>query len=107
MPPSLEPEFPFAITVLCYTATAALIVILILLFRINTKLTYLSAKLSRSGRSAKLEAPEAAPNVVEAGSGTHFEEFLNEDAQRRSLTKKEQFKAYRIWRAEKGLNWTK
>lgn len=107
MPPSIEPEFPAAITALCYTATAVLIVILLLLIRINTKLTYLSAKLSRSGRSAKLEDTETAPNVVEAGPGTHFEEFLNEDEQRRSLTKKEQFKAYRKWRTDKGLNWSK
>lgn len=108
MPPhAIEPYFPLSITILCYIATGALVAILLLLLGINSKLTALSAKLSRSGRAAKAEDPGAAPNIVEAPSGTHFEEFLNEDAERRRLTKKEQFKAYRAWRTEKGLNWSK
>jgi hypothetical protein len=57
--------------------------------------------------SAKSEEQDASPNAVEAPSGTHFEEFLNEDSNRRRLTKKEQFKSYRAWRSKKGLNWTK
>lgn len=96
-----------SIIVLAYLATAFLLIIMILLFRINGRIAALSAKLSRSGRSAKLEDSDAAPNVAEAASGTHFEEFLNEDPARRTLVKKEQFKAYRKWRAEKGLNWAK
>jgi len=107
MPPPIDPEFPLSITILCYIATGVLIVILLMLVRINWRLAVLAAKLGRTNRSAKLEESDALPNIVEAPAGTHFEEFLNEDPQRLSLTKKEQFKAYRAWRTEKGLNWSK
>jgi hypothetical protein len=108
MPPTpLDPSFPLHITLLLYTATGALLLILFLLFLIHSKFYALSAKLTRSSRSAKNEEQDAFPNVVEAPSSTHFEEFLNEHSDRRRLTKKEQFKAYRAWRSEKGLNWTK
>lgn len=108
MPPTpIDPSFPQSIIILCYLATGVLVAILLLLLGINSKLSALSAKLSRSSRAAKVEDQDAAPNVVEAPSGTHFEEFLNEDPERRKLTKKEQFKAYRAWRSEKGLNWSK
>jgi len=106
MPPAAYQEFPLSIIVLAYLATAILLVIMILLLRMNGNIAALSAKLSRSNRSAKLEEPDAAPNIAEADPGTPFEEFLNEEPERRSLTKKEQFKAYRKWRAEKGLNWS-
>ena len=103
----LEPSFPFHITLLLYTATGVLVLILLLLFIMNSKLSALSAKLSRSSRPAKIGEQDASTNAVEAPSGTHFEEFLNEDSNRRRLTKKEQFKSYRAWRSKKGLNWTK
>lgn len=106
-PTVIEPSFPLSITILSYIATGALLLILLLLLLINSKLSALSAKLSRSNRVAKLEDQDVLPNVVEAPSGTHFEEFLNEDPERRRLAKKEQFKAYRDWRTEKGLNWSK
>lgn len=54
--------------------------------------------------------PETAhdeTNLVETqiSPGSMFEEFLNELPDRRSMNKKDQFEAYRKWRAEKGLNW--
>jgi hypothetical protein len=119
---SIEPSFPLSIIILCYIATGALVLILLLLFIMNSRLSALSAKLSRSSRPTKPETYEAyeasqtkieSPNVAEkhdtgeAPAGTHFEEFLNEDRERRKLTKKEKFKAYREWRTEKGLNWSK
>ena len=108
MPPEpIEQTFPLALTILSYIATAVLVAILILLLRINTKIGALSAKLSKTSRAAKLEDENTAPVPVEVPSGTHFEEFLNEDPERLKLAKKEQFKAYRAWRAEKGLNWSK
>lgn len=108
MPPTaLEPSFPLSITILCYLMVGVHVAILLLLLRINSKLSVLSAKLSRFNRAGKVEDQGAAPNIVEVSSGTHFEEFLNEDPERRKLTKKEQFKAYRAWRTEKGLNWPK
>lgn len=104
---ALEPLFPFAITFLCYLASSVLVLILFLLILINSKLSALNAKLARTSYSAKIEDADATPDSVEVHSGTHFEEFLNEDPERRQLTKKEQFKAYRAWRSEKGLNWAK
>ncbi len=122
---SIEPSLPLSIIILCYIATGALVLILLLLFIMNSRLSALSAKLSRSSRPTKPETYEAyeayeasqtkieSPNVAEkhdtgeAPAGTHFEEFLNEDRERRKLTKKEKFKAYREWRTEKGLNWSK
>jgi len=104
---ALESSVPLSITLLGFIATAALVAILFLLIVINSKLSAISAKLSRSARAALAEEKEAPPVVVEAPPGTHFEEFLNEDTERRKLGKKEQFKAYRAWRAEKGLNWKK
>ncbi len=105
MPIPDSQEFPASIIVLAYIATALLLIITLLMLRMNGRIAALSAKLSRSNRSAKLEAPEAEPNIAEVGLGTPFEEFLNEEPERRTLAKKEQFKAYRKWRADKGLNW--
>ncbi|QTN32206.1 hypothetical protein HZ994_07625 [Akkermansiaceae bacterium] len=106
MPPAANPEFPLQIIVLAYIATAILIIILLQLLRMNGRLAALSARLSRSSRSEKLAEPDAEPGIVEVGPGTPFETFLKEDPERRTLAKKEQFKAYRKWRAEKGLNWS-
>ena len=118
-PTPLEPSFPLSIIILCYIATGLMVLILLHLVMMNSKLSVLCAKLSRPGRAANPETYEASPNgndspnadesknVVEATPGTNFEEFLNEDPERGKLTKKEQFKAYRAWRTEKGLNWSK
>ncbi len=117
MPPeALESTFPLSITILSFIATAVLVAILLLLIVINSKLSALlalSAKVSRPTRSThaektvETEEKEATLPEVEVAPGTHFEEFLNEDPERRKLPKKLQFKAYRAWRTEKGLNWSK
>ena len=55
-------------------------------------------------------APKSAA-LATAGVGSaargEFETFLAEDPQRLLLAKAEQFKAYRHWRQQKGLNWSK
>jgi len=107
MPTPIEPLFPLSITILAYVATGALVIIMLVLLRVSGQLTALSIRLTKTSRSSKLAEPEATPNIVEAGPGTPFDEFLSEDPQRRNLSKKEQFKEYRKWRAEKGLNWDK
>lgn len=107
LPPAIEPSFPLQITLLCYIATGALVLILFLLILINAKLSGLSANLFRSSRAAKIEDTDTSRDVVEVPSGTNFEEFLTEDPERHKLSKKEQFKAYRAWRSERGLNWSK
>lgn len=111
MPPEVvESTFPLSITILSFIATGVLVAILLLLIVINSKLSALSIEVSRSSRPilpVKAEEKIAPPIEVEVGAGTHFEEFLNEDPERRKLPKKLQFKAYRAWRTEKGLNWSK
>lgn len=106
-PPALDSSFPLEITFLCYFATGVLVLILFLLILINSKLSWLSEILSRSSRTTKNEDEEASRDTVEVLSGTHFEEFLKEDPERQKLSKNEQFKAYRAWRSERGLNWSK
>lgn len=107
MPNPIEPIFPLTFTILAYVATGALVIIMLILVRVSRQLTDLSIRLNKTIRSSKLADLEATPNIVEAGTGTPFDEFLNEDTQRRKLSKKEQFKEYRKWRGEKGLNWDK
>ncbi|MFD2255841.1 hypothetical protein ACFSSA_04055 [Luteolibacter algae] len=104
--PVVSLQLPAAITILCYAGVILLLLILLLQFRISGQLAALSVRMSKESRSVKLADPDAEPQSIEAGPGTPFEEFLNEDPQRRNLAKKEQFKAYRKWRADKGLNWS-
>ncbi len=113
MPPeALESTFPLSITILSFIATGVLVAILLMLIVINSQLSALSAKLSRAAQALKPQekeekvVKEATPTEIEVPPGTHFEEFLNEDPERRKLPKKLQFKAYRAWRTEKGLNWS-
>ncbi len=105
MPTEPITQLPTAITILAYVATAALVLILLVLFRLSGQVNALSIRLTKSTRSTRLAEPEDKPNLAEAEPGSPFEEFLTEDSQRLTLSKKEQFKAYRKWRAEKGLNW--
>ena len=47
-----------------------------------------------------------APPVTMPANDGAFMEFLAEESSRRKLPKREQFEAYRLWRKEKGLNWS-
>ncbi len=115
MPPTTDPQLPLTIVILCYSAVILLAIILLMLFRISGQLAMVAFKLSKSSRPSRTRETEVAPatpesapaHSIEVGAGTAFEEFLNEDPQRRNLPKKEQFKEYRKWRAAKGLNWAK
>lgn len=116
MPDQLPPEFPLSITILCYVAVALLCAIFLMMFRINGQIALLSHRLRKNSGSRPTERATAASSEessdseapsVEVGPGTPFEEFLNEDPKHRTLPKKEQFKEYRKWRADKGLNWSK
>ena len=109
--PSIETQFPLAITILAYVATGALILIFFILLSIQSRLTTIAAKLSSKSSSSatrKVSSEESdEPEMAEPEPGSPFDNFLKEDPQRRSLTKKEQSKAYRRWRADRGLNWSK
>lgn len=100
---SIDPSYPIGFGVLL------LLIILIVLLQINAKLTNLSRLNQRpmpSSKTVENEKESSSNQEIEVPSGTRFEEFLSEDPARRALPKKEQFKAYRKWRAEKGLNWS-
>ncbi len=56
--------------------------------------------------TSRQEMADDAPSVAETSPGGAFENFLNEDPSRKSLSKSEQFAAYRQWRHEKGMNWS-
>ena len=90
-----------------------LLLVLILVIRINARLAGLERSLAgqrpvatRRGEGEPAELPVAEPSVAETTAGGAFEAFLNEDPSRRELSKNEQFKAYRKWRQENGLNWS-
>ncbi|MEI6605296.1 MAG: hypothetical protein WCP35_08300 [Verrucomicrobiota bacterium] len=60
---------------------------------------------TKSVKSAKYAAAAA---VGRSGAARgDFETFLGEDPARLLLPKSEQFKGYRRWRQDKGLNWSK
>ena len=99
-------SLPFSFDILTYLCAALLIAILFLVLRINAKLSSLTNNVSDTDRSSSVSSDSEEPEYhVEVAPGSPFEDFLNEDPQRRSLTKKEQFAAYRNWRSQKGLNW--
>ena len=53
------------------------------------------------------ERKETAISVAEADAKeSAFQAFLAEDPQRLGLSKSEQFTAFRVWRREKGMNWS-
>ena len=92
--------------ILNYLSLAFLIAIFLLALRINSKLSGGSNKITNHGRQNPVVGnSEKSESHVEATHGTPFEEFLNEDPARRTMSKKEQFAAYRDWRTQKGLNW--
>jgi len=99
----IDPSYPI------YIGVFLLILILILLLRINNRLAQLT---NITPRTKKISVAESVKfggepaEEIDAPSGTHFDEFLHEDPTRQALPKKEQFKAFRKWRADKGLNWT-
>lgn len=81
-----------------------LILAVLMLCRISSRMSRIESLLVKDvGRS---EALDETPSVAETSPGGAFETFLNEDPARRSMTKGEQFAAYRQWRHEKGMNWS-
>lgn len=92
--------------ILGYVSLAFLIAIFLIVLRINSKLSAGSNKIMNHARKPSvINNSEKSKTDVEAANGTPFEEFLNEDPARLTMSKKEQFAAYRDWRSAKGLNW--
>jgi hypothetical protein len=85
------------------------VIIIVLLFALYQKVSLIASCLlsAPSKPTPPAAIPEISQNQIEVESGSLFEEFLDEDPQRRDLGKKEQFAAFRAWRSAKGLNWSK
>lgn len=99
-----EPESN-SVMILLGICVGLLVLVLLLIFRVSARISQVESLLVRN--LSRPETGDDAPSVAETSPGGAFEEFLNEDAQRRNLTKSEQFTAYRQWRQEKGMNWSK
>jgi hypothetical protein len=82
-----------------------LAILLLVMIQILMKLSRLDRRLNQSNQSE--ESRNSVSSSEESSSRGGFEIFLNEDPVRRKLTKSEQFNAYRIWRQERGMNWSK
>jgi hypothetical protein len=57
-------------------------------------------------QEVKLHEATSPVAGVETSPGGAFEMFLDEDPSRLKMPKSEQFKTYRKWRQEKGMNWS-
>lgn len=96
-------ENPYFIPGLLGAVLVFQFILLLLVLGLSGRIKRLSRSLSRQERQI---APELAEkNEATADQKKWFEVFLNEDPARRELPKKEQFAAFRRWRAERGLNW--
>jgi hypothetical protein len=95
-----NPQFvPVTLAVLAVLNLLALL----LLLRLSSRVSRLQRALAPPPEiAAEREERGGRDEAATAGA---FEAFLAEDPARRELPKKDQFAAFRRWRAEKGLNW--
>lgn len=94
-----QPELPTALWILLGVQTALLVLLWIV------QLVH-GARLRRILRQLKIAKPTDRREKLESRSdGGMFESWLDEDPSRQLLPKKEQFAAYRKWRAERGMTW--
>ncbi|GAA5483028.1 hypothetical protein [Haloferula sargassicola] len=98
-------DFPSALWILLGLIVFLQIVGILQRLALGSRLKRLQRQLgSRRSESKTDAATPAAAGTEQAGL---FEEYLDEDPQRKLLSKKEQFDGFRKWRSEKGLNWSK
>ncbi len=92
------------VVILLGSCAGLLVLLLLLLFQISGRLSRIERHIARD--DSHPETAGEAPSAAETSPGGAFEMFLNEEPGRRDLTKGEQFKAYRRWRQENGMNWS-
>ena len=99
------PEPPFdPMIALAIAALALLLALLVVAVGLGRRLK----RIEQAMISNEFQADEERrQSTAEVSSGSVFEEFLNEEPERKKLPKNEQFAAYREWRRERGLNWAK
>lgn len=93
-----------AILILLAVCAGMSLILLLLAMRSGRRLRRIERLLEARDAAAK-SPPSPAAAATPAPRG-EFETFLTEDPARQQLPKSEQFKAYRRWRREKGLNWS-
>ncbi len=99
------PETDLSTVVILLASCAGLLLLLLLLaLRISSRLSRIEGLVRQ--QPSRQETVESGPSAAEASAGGAFEIFLSEDPSRRELSKAEQFSAYRVWRQEKGMNWS-
>ncbi|MEI6675198.1 MAG: hypothetical protein WCO57_08485 [Verrucomicrobiota bacterium] len=82
-----------------------LLLLLLAVMRAGRGLARIAGLLEKRGGGG-----EGAASMLATRKSSHdgeFETFLKADPARRQLTKSEQFRAYRRWRQQQGLNWSK
>jgi hypothetical protein len=92
------------VVILLASCAGLLLLVLLLVLRISARLSRIEGLLWR--QPSRPETVESGPSAAETSAGGAFEIFLSEDPSRRELPKAEQFSAYRLWRQEKGMNWS-
>lgn len=92
------------VVILLWSCAGLLVLVLLLIFQISGRLSRIERHVAQDGSHP--ETAGQAPSAAETSPGGAFETFLNDDPGRRELTKGEQFKAYRRWRQENGMNWS-
>lgn len=90
--------------ILLTSILGVLLLLALILARISNNLARVSQHLNDVTK--RMEAPSSKDITTRQESLSAYETFLGEDPERLKLPKKERFRLYRIWRKEKGLNWT-
>jgi len=73
--------------------------------RISGRLARIERLLARRSTNAGSPRVKVGARESPRSSAGDFERFMLEDPARRTMSKKEQFAAYRAWRKERGLSW--
>lgn len=82
-----------------------LLVLALILTRISANLVRISRQFHDFSKKTDTSSVSKSGEMREQEISA-YEIFLNEDSKRRKLPKKDRFELYRLWRKEKGLNWT-
>jgi hypothetical protein len=90
---------------ICAGFLALLLLMLVILWR---KLVRIENRLNHwpPQKLTRIKSLTAAAEL-DSSQTSHFEEFLDEDPSRKELSKGEQSSAFRKWRQERGMNWSK
>ncbi|MGB6223515.1 hypothetical protein [Haloferula sp.] len=99
-------ELPMALWLLLGAILLLLLLVWFSQMSTSSRLRRIEEQLGKKPHHSQEEGAGAADTGAESGEQTRlFQEFMMEDPKRAGLPKKEQFAAFRKWRAEKGLNW--